>query len=47
MEKLQGALPESLAALEVTEQVQEPMPESISGNEVATKERNAAASAVH
>ena len=44
MEKLQGALPESLAALEVREQVQEPMPESLSDNEVATQEWNAAAS---
>lgn len=44
MEKLQGALPGSLAALEAVEQVKEPMPESLSGNKLATQEWNATAS---
>ena len=44
MERLQGALPESLTALEGMQRVKEPMPESLSGNEVAAPECNATAS---
>jgi integrase len=44
MEKLQDALPQSLAALEGSEQVQESMRKTLSDNELATEEWNAAAS---
>ena len=43
MEKLQGALPESLSASEAIEEMQGQKPVSLSGNEVATQELNAAA----